>query len=70
MWGYNGHYYRRAAKFGNYDDEKRKMNNEIKRAIIRKLKDFFIENEFKSDDFRLKDNDEKTIALIDKYFKE
>ena len=67
-WGRNGYYYRQASYFGDYDTEKKKVNNQIKRALIRKLKSFFKENRFVRQDFYLKDDEEKTIELIHKTF--
>ena len=38
-WGYKGRYYRKAAHFGDYNDEKKKVNERAKRQLIRKGKD-------------------------------
>lgn len=66
-WGYGGRFYR-SGWFGDYDTEKQKVNERANRQIIRKAKDFLIENGFTSEDFKiLKNTTEETMKLaIDK----
>ena len=47
-WGYGGRYYR-SGWFGDYDEEKAKVNERAKRQILRKCKDFLKENKFSPD---------------------
>jgi hypothetical protein len=67
-WGYNGHYYRRASHFGDYHAEKKKINNQIKRALMTKHKDFYLENGFTAMDFRLQDDELKTIKKANELY--
>lgn len=62
-WGYGGNYYRHGW-FGNYDEEKQKVNERAKRQIIRKATKFLIDNEIKSDTFlKLQNTTEETLKL-------
>lgn len=62
-WGYGGYSYR-YGWFGDYDEEKAKVNERAKRQIIRKATDFLIENGFTSEDFKkLKNTTQETIDL-------
>ena len=62
-WGENGYRYRRGW-FKNYEDEKRKVNEQAKRQIIRKAYPILIALGITSDTFKcLQNTDEKTIAL-------
>lgn len=47
-WGYGGRYYR-SGWFGDYDEEKAKVNERAKRQILRKCKTFLRENKFSPD---------------------
>lgn len=65
-WGYNGNHYRRQW-FGDYYEEKVKVNERAKRQIVRKAKPFLQYHKIGLKDFeKLQNNDEKTIALIKK----
>ena len=67
-WGRMGGYYRAAAKFGNYEEEKHKVNERAKRQIIRKAKDYLIIQGITSKDFcGLQHNDNETLALAEKF---
>lgn len=69
-WEKNGHNYRNSYHFGNYHEEKNKINERAKRQIIKKCKDFIIEHNFEKDDFlNLYYNEDKTIELISKIFR-
>ena len=66
MWGYGGSYYRSAAHFGNYDEEKAKVNERAKSQIIRKAKDFIIENGINRSNFlELQNTTEETLGTYD-----
>lgn len=68
-WERNGGYYRNGW-FGDYNEEKKLVNERAKRQIIRKAKEFLIENEFTVEHFeQLQDSTEKTIELAKKYLK-
>ena len=47
-WGYGGRYYR-SGWFGDYDEEKAKVNERAKRQILRKCKDYLKANGFTVD---------------------
>lgn len=65
-WGYNGHRYRRDW-FGDYDEEKQKVNERAKRQIIRKAIPFLKHHSIGVECFQqLEWNDEKTIELAQK----
>ncbi|OQB30270.1 MAG: hypothetical protein BWY08_01280 [Bacteroidetes bacterium ADurb.Bin174] len=52
-----------------YENAKSEHNNRAKRQILRKCKQWIHENQIKAQDFlELRDNDEKTIELINKTF--
>jgi len=62
-WGQGGKYYR-GNWFGDYDEEKKKVNNRAKRQIIRKGKDVLKRLSIKSSDFqKLENTDSKTLEL-------
>ena len=62
-WGYGGRYYR-SGWFGDYDEEKAKVNERAKRQIIRKAKEFLIKHEFKSNEFlKLQNTTKETVDL-------
>jgi hypothetical protein len=66
-WGYKGRYYRKAAHFGDYDDEKQKVNERAKRQLIRKCKDRLNLIGLTPQHInQLASNDEETIALANK----
>ena len=66
-WGHNGYRYRNKW-FGDYDDEKRKVNERAKRQIIRKAKSFMNSNNISSEHIMaLQYNDQKTIDLAKKH---
>jgi hypothetical protein len=65
-WGYNGHHYRQNW-FGDYDEEKKKVNERAKRQIIRKGKEILRKIGIKPAHFsRLSNTEEKTMALAEK----
>jgi ribosomal protein L37E len=71
MWGRNGRSY--CSGFMDYDDEedyekmKQQYNERAKRQILRKCKDFMLQNGFKVDHvMQLQHNDTKTIELYRK----
>lgn len=65
-WGYGGGRYRNKW-FGNYDNEKREVNERAKRQILRKCKSYLNANGFTSADFdALKSTDYKTMELAEK----
>ncbi|MFW5705091.1 MAG: hypothetical protein ACOCXG_04595 [Nanoarchaeota archaeon] len=70
-WDKQWRYISWNCKPETYDIEKKKVNNQIKRALL-KNKEFFkfaINNGVTKDSFlRLQDNEEKTIELINKKF--
>lgn len=62
-WGQGGHYYRRNW-FGDYEEEKKKVNERAKRQIIRKGKDVLRQLSIKSSDFlQLQNTEPKTLEL-------
>ncbi len=62
-WGQNGDHYREKW-FGDYEQEKQKVNERAKRQIIRKATDVLIGLGITSETFKkLQGSDEKTIAL-------
>ncbi len=65
-WGHNGGYYRRGW-FKDYGVEKSLVNERAKRQILRKCKNYILENNFIKDDLlALQGNTEETINLFDK----
>ena len=65
-WGHNGEYYR-GNWFGDYEEEKRKVNERAKRQIIRKGKTVLKKIGIKPAHFSLLANtEEKTIVLANK----
>ena len=65
-WGYNGHRYRKRW-FGDYDEEKAKVNERAKRQIIRKGRQFLLDNGFTVDHIQqLQNNKVETIVLAEK----
>lgn len=70
MWGYHGYYYQRAAHFGDYDEEKKKVNERAKRQIARKCADYLIKHNVTVDIFKeLQNTEEKTIEVVEKIWK-
>lgn len=68
-WNTSCHYISRYYGETAYENSKKEHNNRAKRQIVRKCKDWLIAKGItKQDLLDLKDNDEKTIALIDKAF--
>ena len=68
-WGSGGRHYRRGW-FGNYDEEKFKVNERAKRQIIRKAKDYLKFHMIGIQDFALlQGNDVSTVALVNKVLK-
>jgi hypothetical protein len=66
-WGFNGHRYR-AGWFKDYDEEKQKVNERAKRQIIRKAKQFLLDNGFDSSVFAaLKNTDHITRDFAAKH---
>jgi len=65
-WEENGISYRRGW-FKDYDFEKQKVNERVKRQILRKCKDYMKSIRFKMKDLlQLQVNSEETIALFEK----
>ena len=68
-WGRYGYYYQRAAHFGNYDEEKTKVNERAKRQIVRKCKDYVVSNNINADIFKMLQNTtEETLKVVEKAF--
>ncbi len=68
-WGRHGYKYQ-GNWFQDYDAQKRKVNEQAKRQIIRKCREFMNFHQIRVDDFReLQFNDEKTIQLAMKHLK-
>jgi len=66
-WGQYGGYYRNAAHFGDYDEEKAKVNERAKRQIIRKGKDYLKLQGITAKHFEeLQNNEDKTLELARK----
>jgi hypothetical protein len=65
MWsGWAGSYYRRAAHFGDYDQEKRKVNERAKRQILRQARDYLIAQGVRVEDFEaLQGTTRETLSL-------
>ena len=57
-WGPNGRYYR-SNWFGDYEEEKKKVNERAKRQIIRKGKETLKRLSIKSTDFKMLQGTEK-----------
>ncbi len=69
-WGWHGGYYREASHFGNYDDEKKKVNEQAKRVIARKCADYLVLHGINEDVFSMLQNtEEKTLEVVKKVFK-
>lgn len=65
-WGYEGRRYR-AGWFGNYDEEKQKVNERAKRQLIRKAKTYLLHHQIQPEDFlKLEKTDSQTFALAKK----
>lgn len=70
MWsnGRRGAAYRSAANFGDYDEEKVKINERAKRQLIRKCYPFFLQAGIEVTHFtELQNTDWETIALANKF---
>ena len=68
-WGNGGWYYRQASHFGNYDEEKKKVNERAKRQIARKCNEFIIKNNVDKNVFlSLQNTTEETVKVVDKIF--
>lgn len=68
-WGWGGYYYRQAAHFGDYDEEKAIVNERAKRQIARKCKDYVLLNNVNVDVFKsLQNTTKKTIEVVEKVF--
>lgn len=66
-WDYHSGSYYRGYWFGDYHEEKSKINERAKRQIIRKATNYLVFHEIRRIDFEgLEYNDPKTIALIKK----
>jgi hypothetical protein len=69
-WGRNGGRYQ-GNWFGEYEEEKRKVNESSKRQIIRKCRDYMIYHHIGVEVFQLLDNnDPKTLVLAEKLLTE
>lgn len=68
-WGRRGGAaYRAAANFGDYDEEKAKVNERAKRQLIRKCYPIFLQVGIEVNHFaELQNTDWETIALANKY---
>lgn len=65
-WGYGGRYYR-TGWFGDYDEEKEKVNERAKRQIIRKCTKYLIFNVITVDHFlELQNTSSETVELATK----
>ena len=65
-WGQYGYIYR-SKWFGEYEDEKRKVNERAKRQIVRKATPFLSYHEISMNEFKLLQyNDEATLQLVEK----
>lgn len=65
-WNQYGRHYR-GEWFGNYEEEKAKVNERAKRQIIRKATDFLLYHEFTIGDFlALQGTENETIELAKK----
>lgn len=66
-WEYRSGNYYRGNWFGDYDEEKVKVNEQAKRQIIRKCTDYLVEHEVSVSDFlALQNTSEKTVELLKK----
>lgn len=66
-WGSSGSAYRQGW-FGDYDTEKRKVNEEAKRKIIKLSHQFMIEHGITIKHLKqLQHNDEETLKIAEKY---
>lgn len=65
MWrGFPGAAYRRAAHFGDYEEEKSKVNERAKRQILRGARDYLVRSGITAEDFAaLKGTTEETMRL-------
>ena len=69
-WGKNGSYYLDSFPFGDYDQEKKKVNESAKRQLIRKGSKIMFDNGITPDTFRkLECVDPDTLKVVDKYYK-
>lgn len=59
--------YLKASHY-NYKPVRKKANNQIKRAVLKKYHLWFKEKGFTKEDFRLQNNDEETNEIIEKLF--
>lgn len=68
MWGAYGYYYRQGwNSTKDYDEMKHEVNEQAKRQILRKCKQFMIENGFTAEHVKaLKGTTEKTYELYQK----
>lgn len=65
-WGYNGHHYR-SGWFGDYEEEKHKVNERAKRQIIRKAGSYLLFHGINRSHFeQLKNTEDKTLSLAQK----
>lgn len=65
-WGYRGNSYR-SGWFGDYDDEKHKVNERAKRQIIRKSVSYLAYHNINESTFEgLSENDPETLTLAKK----
>lgn len=68
-WGYFGWAYRNAAHFGDYDEEKTKVNERAKRQIARKCKEYIIDKGINKDIFaKLQGTTEETLKVVEKIY--
>jgi len=66
-WGRYGWYYRQAAHFGDYDEEKAIVNERAKRQIARKCPKYIIANDINKDVYsRLQGTTAETISTVEK----
>ena len=68
-WGYGGWYYRQAAHFGTYEEEKAKVNERAKREIARKCKEYILKNNVNPSIFnKLQNTTQETLNVVEKIF--
>ena len=70
-WGRYGWYYRNASHFGDYDEEKAKVNEKAKRQIARKCKNYIVKYNVNAEVFnKLQNTTEETLTVVKKIFSE
>ncbi len=68
MWGHYGRSYRSAAKFGDYEAEKKKVNERAKRQLIRSCYPIFVLLDITAEMFtRLENTDRYTLQIANEF---